>query len=53
MTPDLCYTTTGREGESRSSLIHGTGKKFDEKSKTAFPTSYTKNQYIRARYSDS
>ena len=44
MTPDLCYTTTGREGESSSRMILGTGKKNDEKSKTAVETSYTNNQ---------
>ena len=56
MTPDLSYTTTGREGERSARIINGMEKKTDTKSITAFQTSYTNKQVITAvqrGYSDS
>ena len=44
MTPDLSYTTTGRDGESGARKINETEKKIDKKSRTAFQTNYTNKQ---------
>ena len=56
MTPDLSYTTIGREGESSARIINRTEKKTDTKLRTGFETSYTSKQLITAvqwGYSDS
>ena len=48
MTPDLCYTATGREGERSARIINGMEKKTGTKSRTVFQISYTNKQLIKA-----
>ena len=49
MTPDLSYTTTGREGESSARIMNRMENKTDTKIRTAFETSYTNKQLQQYR----